>query len=70
MRRPTLTRSMRFRRAQPVIIGVGLLLLVVVLVLGDMRIFAFTSSEQTASQAEVMTNIAGTVDLFDDCVMH
>ena len=70
MRRPTLTRSLRFRRAQPVIIGVGLLLLVVVLVLGDMRIFAFTSSEQTASQAEVMTNIAGTVDLFDDRVMH
>jgi spore coat protein CotH len=61
---------MRFRRAQPVIVGVGLILLVLVLALGDMRIFAFTSSEQSASEAEAIVNIPGTVDLFDDSVVH
>lgn len=71
MPHPTrLTRSMRVRRAQPVILGVGVLLLALVLALGDMRIFAFTSSEQSASLAETIVNIPGTVDLFDDNVMH
>ncbi len=64
------TRSLRFRRAQPIILAVGVLLLVLVLVLGDMRIVAFTSSEQSASQAETTVNIPGTVDLFDDSVVH
>lgn len=62
--------SLRWRRnrhwvALVLLVGVGLLV-----VAGNWRISAFTSSEQSSIRSERTTNIAGSVELLDDALMH
>lgn len=62
--------SLRWRRYRHLVALIALIALVLVVVFGDVRIAAITSSERTASEAEVTHNIDGAVDLFDDTVVH
>jgi spore coat protein CotH len=62
--------SLRWRRYRHLLALVALIGLILVVVFGDVRIAAITSSERTAADAEVTQDIGGTVDLFDDSVVH
>jgi spore coat protein CotH len=62
--------SLRWRRHRHLLGLVAVAMIILVVVFGDLRIAAITSSERTAADAEVTYNVTGTVDLFDDSVVH
>jgi spore coat protein CotH len=62
--------SLRWRRHRHLVGLIVAAMIILVVVFGDLRIAAITSSERTAADAEVTYNITGTADLFDDSVVH